>query len=234
MGRFKELMRRTFPGLFLAARRRREARLAARAPDEVFTEIYRKNVWKDNASRSGQGSNLEQTAAIRVALPALLAELGCTTMLDVPCGDYYWLRLVRLPVEYLGGDIVAELVATNEAQFGDARHRFAVMNLIEGPLPHADLILNRDCLVHFSFAHARGAIESIRQSGAEYLLTTTFTDRDHNDDIPTGAWRPINLQRAPYHFPPPLRLIDERCPAPGYADKQLGLWRIADLPAIPA
>lgn len=34
---------------------------------------------------------------------------------------------------------------------------------------------------------------------------------------------------APYAFPP-LRLIDEHCPDPAYADKHLGLWRVADIP----
>ena len=38
-------------------------------------------------------------------------------------------------------------------------------------------------------------------------------------------------KRQPHDFPPPLRLIDERCPDPAYADKHLGLWRVADIPA---
>ena len=65
------------------------------------------------------------------------------------------------------------------------------------------------------------------------MLTTTFPARAVNDDIPTGSWWAINLQRPPHNFPELLRLIDERCPDPTYADKHLGLWRVADIPAPP-
>jgi len=103
---------------------------------------------------------------------------------------------------------------------------------LESPLPAADMLLCRDCLVHLSNAHIRRALANIRASDTTYLLTTTFTDRDRNQDIPTGSWRPINLLLPPYNFPEPLRLIDERCPDPTYADKHLGLWRVADIPGF--
>ena len=39
--------------------------------------------------------NLTQTAEVRRVLPGLLAELGCRSMLDVPCGDFY-LSLIHI------------------------------------------------------------------------------------------------------------------------------------------
>lgn len=47
----------------------------------------------------------------------------------------------------------------------------------------------------------------------------------------TGDWRPLNLERPPFNFPPPAELLAEGCTeAEGrFLDKSLGLWAIKDL-----
>lgn len=92
------------------------------------------------------------------------------------------------------------------------------------------MLLCRDCLVHLSHDQVKDAMRNVKRSAITYLLTTTFVRREANADIPTGEWRPLNLQRPPFDFPPPLRLIDEQCPHPEFRDKALGLWRVADIP----
>ena len=64
------------------------------------------------------------------------------------------------------------------------------------------------------------------------LLTTTFAGPRENVDITDGDWRPLNLEKAPFHLPPPLATINEECTEEGgaYADKSIGVWRIDDLP----
>jgi len=66
---------------------------------------------------------------------------------------------------------------------------------------------------------------------SQYLLTTSFTNRQDNTDIATGGWRPCNLQIAPFLFPEPMMMINEKCTQGRmlYTDKSLGLWRISDL-----
>ena len=46
----------------------------------------------------------------------------------------------------------------------------------------------------------------------------------------TGDWRPINLERAPFHLPAPQLLLNEQCTEGGdtFADKSLALWRVED------
>jgi hypothetical protein len=198
---------------------------------EVFRGIYSTNAWGSEVSHSGAGSDLEQTAVIRSALPALLREFGIRSMLDVPCGDFHWMREVELDADYTGGDVVPDLVAANETRYGNARRRFKVLDIANDTLLTVDLVFCRDLLVHFSFDDALRAIANLRYSGSTYLLTTTFTDRTDNPDIETGQWRPINLQLPPFNFPPPLRMINENCTEGGtdWADKSLGLWRLGDL-----
>jgi hypothetical protein len=94
------------------------------------------------------------------------------------------------------------------------------------------MILCRDCLVHFAFDDVFRALRNIAGSGAAYLVTTHFAGDRDNRDIVTGEWRPLNLERQPFHFPRPLRVITENCTEDHgiYADKSLGVWRISDLP----
>jgi SAM-dependent methyltransferase len=196
---------------------------------QIFSTVFRNNFWEGSVSRSGAGSDLVQTTRIRAALPTLLEELGIRSMLDLACGDFYWMRQVNPgTVKYIGADIVEELIAANEQTFGGAMRQFVVKDITKSQLPKVDLIMCRDCLVHLSFNDVEKALQNINRSGAAYLLTTTFVDRETNSPIRTGEWRPLNLERPPFSLPSPLRVINEGCTEGDgrYADKSLGLWRL--------
>jgi len=101
-------------------------------------------------------------------------------------------------------------------------------------VPKVDLVFCRDCLVHLSFEHVFAALRQICASESQYLLTTTFVDRQQNGDIATGNWRPLNLRVAPFEFPESLLLVNEKCTEDGgqFRDKSLGLWKVSDLRAL--
>ena len=213
----------------------RQQRRRGQTPEEIFTEIYWENGWKGGESASGLGSSLAQTVAIRTDLPKLIREFGWRSMLDLPCGDFHWMSRVDLDVDYVGADVVKELVRRNRAQYARDRRRFVELDLLSDALPTVDLVLCRDCLVHFSDEHVRRALGSIVASGSEYLLTTTHPSQRGNRDVVTGGFRPLNLQAPPFDFPPPIRLIDENCTHRGTRGRKcLGLWPIAELPLKPA
>ena len=235
MGAFRRMIR-GIPGvlyLHQSLQNFREARRLKRAnAEEVFSDIYRKNAWRGKDSVSGPGSDLDETGAIVRELPGLFRDLGVTSVLDVPCGDFHWMSRVPLDgIDYTGADIVRELIERNRSAFARANVRFECLNLLTDKLPAADLILCRDCLVHFSFRDARAALRNLSSGGSKLLLTTTFTSRPENADILTGQWRPINLEKPPFSLPRPLRLIDECCTEKSglYRDKSLALWRLADI-----
>ncbi len=202
---------------------------------EHFTAIFEKNIFEGDVSVSGRGSDLVQTEAIRRAIPLLLKELNVKRFIDAPCGDFYWMKDVTLPVEqYIGVDIVEAIIKKNQATYTDQQHAFVCLDITEDQLPPADLVLCRDCLVHLTFAQAIKAIMNFRRSNITYLLTTTFTGRPENVDLGKGdIWRTLNLERAPFHFPKPLKIINENCTEGNnqFTDKSLGLWRIEDIVA---
>lgn len=196
---------------------------------DIFSNIYHSNYWNDKDSVSGAGSNLKSTAAIRQALPPLLEELGVQTMIDIPCGDFYWFKEMELPeIQYIGADIVPELVEFCKKNYSDKNHTFLIADATKRVLPQVDLILCRDMLGHLTNEDVRKALKNFARSGTRYLLATTFPGRDPNVDIQTGQWRPIDLEALRYGLGPAMLLLDEKCTDGGgkFSDKMLGLWEL--------
>lgn len=199
----------------------------------TFTTIFTKNAWGDAESLSGPGSSQARGADFLHELIALFDRWAVRSIVDAPCGDFNWMRnvLALRPLAYAGVDIVDELIAANRRSYASRNRRFLCGDMTRADLPEADLVLCRDGLVHLSFVDAQAAVRNFQRSGSRYLLATTFVARSKNMDVPTGGWRVLNMEAAPFCFPPPLAVIDERCPhSEGiYRDKRLGLWELASL-----
>jgi hypothetical protein len=198
-----------------------------------FERIEQTNLWGAATSVSGLGSEAPATAAIREALPALLQRLGARSLLDAPCGDAGWIGRMKLDLDYTGIDIVPSLIEANRQRVADGElpGRFLVADITRDALPRADVILCRDCLVHLSFDNIVRAVDRFRTSGARFLLATTFPEWDGNLDCEDGDWRALNMEKAPFDWPAPRALINERCEegGGGWRDKSLGLWRLDEL-----
>jgi hypothetical protein len=209
-------------------------------PVAVFESIYEQNLWGDPESKSGTGSNLVQTAIIRKEIPNIVKQFGIKSMLDAPCGDYYWMKeikeqLIKYGVKYTGADIVPAIVKDNNARYSNALTIFIQLDIINNVPPKVDLIFSRDCLVHLSYQDIYDALRQFKKSGSVYLLTTTFTGNRLNKNIHTGDWRPLNLLAPPFSFPKSLLVINENCTEDNgiYADKSIGLWKLKTISLWP-
>lgn len=196
----------------------------------VFTTICRTNRWGSDETRSGEGSERSRMWQVTAELAGLIREWGITSLLDAPCGDFNWVQDVNLAgVSYRGCDIVDDLISVNTARHGRQDRTFEVLDFTVDPVPYADLILCRDALVHLPYRHIRAALKNFRDSGAKYLLTTTFPDTRENEDIETGWWRPVNLQISPFNLPQPLRRLSDKESEDYHFDKILALWDLQDI-----
>lgn len=192
----------------------------------VFREIHDGNAWGHSESLSGPGSTLENTATLRRTLPLLVAKYGLRRVVDAPCGDFNWMRsIVGIFDEYIGVDIVPDLVAANQRQFGGPRVRFVCADITRDDLPSCDLILSRDCFIHLPSWLIRDALRTFRRSGATYLLLSSDPHDTPFVETPTGGHRSINFQLPPFNFPEPLEVIVED----NYVDRTVCLWRLDDI-----
>lgn len=184
-------------------------------------------------SKSGLGSYLCETVAIREKLPLLIYQLGVRSFLDAPCGDFNWMKKTNLGVErYIGLDILPENVADNTELYSRPGVEFEIADIVRTDLPKVDMIFSRDCLVHLTLESATKALGNFERSGSKYLVATTYPNIEYNFDLDSdmGGWRKLNLQLPPFTLGKPLQIIHEAGPRcePGQDDygKALGVWSL--------
>ncbi|MDR2592251.1 MAG: methyltransferase domain-containing protein [Chitinispirillales bacterium] len=196
----------------------------------VFSKIYTDNFWLSKESRSGGGSLISTTKTIREKLPVIWEQYGVKTFLDVPCGDYNWMKEVeKKNITYIGGDIVDKLVEQNNEKYSSGNVSFKVIDITKDEIPTVDMILCKDCLQHLSYEKIFKALRNFKNSKSKYLLTTSYSGTIYNWDILDGDCRPLNLRKKPFCLPEPIMKIREKSRGVQVdSDKDLYLYRIDD------
>ncbi|MFI4940541.1 MAG: GlcNAc-transferase family protein [Burkholderiales bacterium] len=205
--------------------------LAADRPEQtalrrqMFSAIWKDNFWGNAESRSGNGSSLAATVALRVWLLTMLQTLGIRTLADAGCGDLNWMKELTASLRYyFGYDIVAELVSDLRSVFKDRPNCFfSDADIVTATLPECDAILCRDCLSHLTLDAALMALKGFRRSGSRLLFATTHSV-GKNRWINSGGWHPMDLTAPPFNLPPPLFAFCEG------GSKFLAVWSTASLP----
>jgi SAM-dependent methyltransferase len=192
--------------------------------EDVFPDIYRRNRWNGVESKSGPGSGSAATQLIRQAITEMVAELGVASVLDVACGDGFWMP--DLP-GYVGMDIVPEAIATARRRHPDRTYALGDARFV--PVRAFDLVVCRDAMQHLPLADVSLIIANLRASGSRWLLASTYRG-SVNVNVPAGGFYCPNLEAEPFLLGEPVRLIfdgygyarpDVRDPA-----KHLGLWML--------
>jgi SAM-dependent methyltransferase len=202
-----------------------------KSSSKVFNDIYTYNHWGSEKSKSGPGSTLEATISIRKKLPLLIERYSINSMLDVPCGDYLWMKEVEKKCHYIGGDIVAEMVENNQKKYSTDKIEFKQIDITKDVLPEVDLIFCKDCLQHLSYANVKVALNNFKRSNSKYLLVTSYPKTWRNHDIYDGDYRSLNLFIKPFSLPKPLLSIREKSKSIGVEiDKTMYLYDLKSIP----
>lgn len=207
------------------------AKLIGNSNKKNFTNFYLQNKWGNSESFSGDGSTIKQTNTTRKILENVIREYKIKSLLDIPCGDFNWMRLINFEkCNYFGADIVGQIINENR-KFEKKKIKFFQCDIINNEINKYDLIFCRDCFVHLSHDDIRKSIDNIIKSKSNYLLTTTFPENDLNERIISGMWRPLNLVKAPFFLPEPTEIFLESKDKLKRKErnKYLGLWDISKL-----
>ena len=180
---------------------------------ERFSYIYSARYWPSKESVSGPGSEFQNTLNIRTEITKLIHQYKIKKFLDVPCGDFSWIKsIIKDDINYIGGDIVSELIKINKKKSNTSNINFIEIDLLDDELPSADLMLCRDCLVHLSNQNIKKFLRNFIKSEIKYLLITSYeTDLNENNiDIKDGDFRPTYLMKSPFNLPNPvIKILDK-------------------------
>jgi len=202
--------------------------LTSKKREAIFRRIAETNYWGDTESKSGAGSNIQTTQILIPAIQKIIQDFDIKTILDAPCGDFNWMKhVVDERVSYHGVDIVSSLILENKKKYNNTNVKFSKLDLVSDSFARYDLVICRDCFVHFSIADIKKALNNIVASETKYLLTTTFPNVNENIDIFTGKWRAINLEITPFNLKEVVFRIEEvRDPVNPQLVKQLVLFKL--------
>jgi hypothetical protein len=224
-------LRTRAPGLWRTYMLAKRGTFAASHPTRRmrFEAIARRNQWRNDESLSGFGSTMKGTAPLRDALPKSIDALGVTNMLDIPCGDFHWMKEVQLPIPYVGADIVEALIADLQlAHAADLTRTFRRLDIVTDALPKTDLVFTRECFNHFSFRAIHAAIANVVDSGSRLIAVTHYPHHDSNSNQETGyTYRPLNFTLQPFGWPAPIHQLPEAATD----GRVMAVWEVSDLPS---
>jgi SAM-dependent methyltransferase len=188
----------------------------------TFQDVYERHLWgSDSGSKffSGIGS---RGAALQVYVQQMAdllrghcVELGRPlTIVDLGCGDFQVGRalLEEFPgLEYVGCDIVPELVTHNNAAYATDKVGFRQLDLVSDPLPDGDVCLVRQVLQHLSNADI---IAFLKRADYRWIYLTEghpairtgtvnpdkLAGHDVRFDWRTGRGRGVELDRPPFNL----------------------------------
>jgi SAM-dependent methyltransferase len=161
-----------------------------------FERIYRQNTW---GYGSGHGSIPRTTKDYRSYIEGFIAANRVTSVVDVGCGDWQYSRLIDWHgADYLGLDVVPDLVERDQREFGGPGVRFDVSPADLADVPTADLLITKDVLQHVPNAKVSelvGALTRFKYA----LITNDIAGSEPNGDIEAGGWRAVDLRLPPFN-----------------------------------
>jgi SAM-dependent methyltransferase len=174
-----------------------------------FNTIYRENLWKNDESISGDGSTLKCSYPYLSFLNEFVTDNNIKKIIDLGCGDFNLMKHFDFKnVEYLGIDLVNELIEQNNINYGTYNIKFTTNKIHDYEFDDKyDLIICKDVLQHWSNVNVISFINSIKNYKYCLLINdlknnkykTPIGFKTFNADINDGGYTPIDLSIEPYN-----------------------------------
>lgn len=190
-----------------------------KSPEEIFTEIYKKKKWGSSEEEFDSGSGSTHKEIIDPYIDVIAEKASSegfrgSRFVDLGCGNFrVGKQLLPLCSEYVGVDVVKDLIAYNEENFGSESVIFKHLDIIEDPLPDGDVCFIRQVLQHLSNAQIKKVLDKI-DTYTWVFITEHYPAEDNLtepnvDKVPGADVRP-NFGSGVYVTEPPFNLPGEK------------------------
>lgn len=178
--------------------------------EKIFKYIFLSGYWLDynldkNHSRSGNGSNLDQSEYLKKELKIFFEEKKIKKILDIGCGDFKWMSSLLEEIDYdyyMGIDIVDFLIDENISNYQNNKIKFVKMDIVKDDmnfLDEYDFILIRHVFIHLKNSNIIKVLNKIKKINFKYLCITSDPKVKINKDLKTeGRYRDINMTISPF------------------------------------
>lgn len=186
-----------------------------RSAEAIFTEIYKKGYWgkvDDSKYFSGTGTHDKSTSEYIKILVELIEKNQIKSVFEIGCGDFSIMDQVlhQADVEYIGTDIVADLISHLQECHGNEKTNFLHFDAISSEnYPDADLCVIRQVLQHLGNVQIQQLLEKTKRF--KYVFITEHVpvkpEEINGDKSLSGYIRLQNdkpsgvfLDKAPFNF----------------------------------
>ncbi|MCK5449813.1 class I SAM-dependent methyltransferase [Candidatus Pacearchaeota archaeon] len=183
---------------------------------QVFQETYLKNKWGGESGEfySGPGSNETVSKEYIDVIKNYIKKLKLK-IIDLGCGDFRVSKnLISENVDYIGVDIVPELIQRNNLKFSAKNVKFECLDIIKDELPEGDMCIVRQVLQHLSNNQIQKVIKKLSKYKYVFIVEHyPFNEENSlpNKDKPHGQDTRLTDNSAVYldKFPFNIKNIEE-------------------------
>ncbi|MFM7525260.1 MAG: class I SAM-dependent methyltransferase [Actinomycetota bacterium] len=175
--------------------KRVDQELTGKPVSEIFSEIYRRQLWgqpgSDRRFSSGHGSSLDLhvTPFVEATREFVGGLSWKPSVVDLGCGDFnVGSRIRECFGRYIACDVASAVLEENKARYASLDVDFVQLDMIEDEFPEGDICIIRQVLQHLSNADISRVVRKL--GGYKILiLTEPLPRRDFvpNLDQPTGV-----------------------------------------------
>ncbi|MDC6389447.1 class I SAM-dependent methyltransferase [Maribacter sp. PR1] len=183
----------------------------------AMEQIYDKNLWGGDKDEfySGIGSHDPEILVpyIQTVGRFLTSFDTPLTVCDLGCGDFnVGRKLAPLAKNYIGVDIVADLIEHNQKTFANGNVSFQSLDIAKGRLPSADCAMIRQVFQHLSNDEIKQVLPKL--NNYKYVILTEHLPAESfvpNADIISGQGIRLKKQSGIDLLVPPfnLKIIEE-------------------------
>jgi SAM-dependent methyltransferase len=167
---------------------------------ERFQKIYETKFW-DDKNPSGVGSNRENALPYLKYLQSFIDNHSVKTIVDLGCGNWELMKHIIIPddVQYLGVDLVDEVIGDNIHKYARGNVQFEVVNNIYDCKKYTgDLLIVKDVMQHWSLEVINYFIKEILVHFRYAILINDFCENAENEQIEVGMHRELDLEKKPF------------------------------------
>lgn len=198
-----------------------------------FEEIYKTNMWGSSESHSGTGSEVGSTAAVRECLGQWIKKYQVHTLLDIPCGDGNWQRLIpglndADNIQYYGFNISTSATQAAKVKNADMPNmQFGVFDLVNNIPMKGDMIIIKHLIQHLTLDQGLKVVENAKAAGIKWLAVTSDPKYNNTGCMDPGCWWPgPDAEKPPFSLGAPTEIC--KADAEGFRLYDLEAWRSHD------
>lgn len=201
--------------------------------EDIFTNIYKKNVWGNNNNEnyngsSGPGSSLDFNKETYIPfLQSFIVNHNIKTVTDLGCGDFRCGSFIydTLDVSYTGYDAYKKIVEHNSSQHALPKYNFIHLDFCNNveKINNSDLCILKDVIQHWRLEDINRFLDCIIENKKfKYILIINCCyQKEDNTNIKNGDFRHLSCDFFPLKKYNPKKLYN-------YDSKEVSVIEIVD------